>query len=242
MKQKFKLVTAFMCGAIFFSGVSYAATELKAKQTNYKIQLNSQDLNGVKSPISVEGSTYLPIRSLAESLGYEVSFNNGVIDLSDKKENNNIDIDSSEAVDGKDGWVKSVSSNELKQFSKELGYETYNFRKLPITVEHDNLIVTIHSMTQKDSFTEFDIEVVNNNSFSSRPNFSNEAVYNHSLKGVKMGSVGTIDLGKLKNNLEPNTTIRETIKKGKIPTDANNIVLRASYSTDFTFEFPIKLK
>lgn len=81
MKQKFKLVTAFLCGAIFFSSVGYAASELNVRVVDYKIVVNGEVQKFSNSPIIVNGSTYLPLRSIAESLGLNVGFNNGTVTI-----------------------------------------------------------------------------------------------------------------------------------------------------------------
>lgn len=87
MKQKLKLLTAFMCGAVFFSGVSYAATEYKAIQANYKIVVNGVEQKLSNNPVTINNSTYLPIRAVGEVLGYNVGFKDNVITLTDKSQN-----------------------------------------------------------------------------------------------------------------------------------------------------------
>lgn len=81
MKQKFKLLTAFMCGAVFFSGVSYAATELKARVTDYKLNINEVERTISNPIVSINGSSYLPVRNLSEEIGFEVQFKDNTIYL-----------------------------------------------------------------------------------------------------------------------------------------------------------------
>lgn len=86
MNQKLKLATAFACGAIFFSGISYAAdSDLLAKIVDYKISVNGSEKKLENKPVLINESTYLPLRELAELIGYEVGWNNGEIALNSKK-------------------------------------------------------------------------------------------------------------------------------------------------------------
>jgi Cu-Zn family superoxide dismutase len=78
-----KLTTAFLGGAIFFSGISYAASstanlEISLQHLNFFIQGEDKtsaegkyDNGGVKVPESIvyEGTTYIPLRMAADMLG-----------------------------------------------------------------------------------------------------------------------------------------------------------------------------
>lgn len=84
MKQKLQIITAFLCGAVFFSGISYAAEELKARTTNYSIEYNGEVMKLDDPVLSVNSKSHIPLRGVLESLGYDVGFENGVISLTDE--------------------------------------------------------------------------------------------------------------------------------------------------------------
>lgn len=84
MGNKIKLVLAFLCGAIFFSGVSYAASgDLIAKVANYRLFINGNERILKNKPVIINGSTYLPLKEVSQAIGYNVSLSKGKILLDD---------------------------------------------------------------------------------------------------------------------------------------------------------------
>ncbi|RXZ79953.1 hypothetical protein EBB07_20560 [Paenibacillaceae bacterium] len=82
-----KYLAGFVCGALFFSGVSYAASgDLTAKITNFKILINGEQQELNNNPVLIDGTTYLPLRDISKTLGYNVEFSKGVISLNHKNE------------------------------------------------------------------------------------------------------------------------------------------------------------
>lgn len=81
MKGKIKIVSAFLCGAVFFSGVSYAAESLKAIPKNYKFVVNGVEKKLTSTPVVINNTTYLPVRAVADSLGYQVGLKGNTINL-----------------------------------------------------------------------------------------------------------------------------------------------------------------
>lgn len=77
-----KSVIGFICGAIFFSGVSYAASgKLTATIASYKVYVNGKEQNLKNKPVVIDGITYLPVREVSNALGYNVTLNKGNIML-----------------------------------------------------------------------------------------------------------------------------------------------------------------
>lgn len=76
MNNKIKIISAFLCGAVFFSGVSYAASgDLIAKITNYKLFINGMEKDLKNKPVVINGTTYLPLREVSQAVGYNVTLN-----------------------------------------------------------------------------------------------------------------------------------------------------------------------
>jgi hypothetical protein len=97
MFKKYKqFVIGFLIGSVIFSSTSvFAETQtLNAFFNNIKVSINNQlielkDANGNPiEPFIVNGTTYLPVRILAENLGMEVKFNesSNTVELTKKEE------------------------------------------------------------------------------------------------------------------------------------------------------------
>ncbi|NGP60682.1 stalk domain-containing protein [Paenibacillus thiaminolyticus] len=78
-----KFIIGFLCGAIFFSGISYAASgDLNAKTSNAKIFINKEEQYMRTKPVIINNTTYLPLRELSDITGYHVGVKEGDIYLS----------------------------------------------------------------------------------------------------------------------------------------------------------------
>lgn len=77
-----KAVIGCICGTMFFSGVSYAASgSLTATIANYKLMVNGKEQNLKNKPVVINGTTYLPLREVSQAVGYNVTLNKGNIML-----------------------------------------------------------------------------------------------------------------------------------------------------------------
>ncbi|MGG3281862.1 stalk domain-containing protein [Paenibacillus solani] len=80
-----KAVIGFICGAVFFSGVSYAASgKLTATKASYKVYVNGKEQNLKNKPVVIDGITYLPVREVSNALGYNLTLNKGNIMLDNR--------------------------------------------------------------------------------------------------------------------------------------------------------------
>ncbi len=81
--KKFKgYIIGFVLGSLFFSGISYAASgEIKATLSNFIVKINGEQKTFSNNPVVINGYTYLPLRDVAEAVGYTIGFENGVISL-----------------------------------------------------------------------------------------------------------------------------------------------------------------
>lgn len=79
-----KLVVGFLCGSLFFSGVSYAASgSLKADIANLKVLINGTEQKFSSKPVVIDGTTYLPLREVSKAFGYSVNYKNETITLNE---------------------------------------------------------------------------------------------------------------------------------------------------------------
>jgi hypothetical protein len=74
-----KFIAGMLVGMLLMCGI--AAAGQIAEQVDYKILVNGKQVQLTKQPVSIDDSTYLPLRATAELLGYNVGFDNGVITL-----------------------------------------------------------------------------------------------------------------------------------------------------------------
>lgn len=74
-RQKSKIVISFLCGAIFFSGVSYAADNyLKAVPVkNSKLKINGSETVLEDPMVNINGRLYAPLKELGQEVGFSVS-------------------------------------------------------------------------------------------------------------------------------------------------------------------------
>lgn len=224
MKQKFKLLTAFLCGAVFFSGVSYASTgELVAKVVDFKIVVNGKETTLNNDPVLINNYTYLPVRDVAELLKMDVGFEKGVITLDESKTLE----DESKNIDGK---------------GVELGLHVFN--ELPITQTKNDVSITVESVDFTDISTDFNITVVNNSEESIYADFTNVMGFNYMVEGKKYKTTGTLDQGVFKEFIPSGNTVSGVLRKGGIDEGSDNLILHVSINNrrDFTFSFPILLK
>ncbi|WP_342477785.1 stalk domain-containing protein [Paenibacillus sp. FSL H7-0350] len=106
-----KVIIGFLCGALFFSGVSYAASgSLTAKLTSYKIFINGNEKILKNKPVSINGTTYLPLREISEAVGYSVVLENGKLLLN----NGSVTTPTSNNSSLKQDDYTEIGANSLK--------------------------------------------------------------------------------------------------------------------------------
>lgn len=73
--QKSKIIISFLCGAIFFSGISYAAENyLKATPLKYnKLLVNGSETTLEKPIVTINGRLYGPLKEIGQEAGFSIS-------------------------------------------------------------------------------------------------------------------------------------------------------------------------
>ncbi|GKU76840.1 stalk domain-containing protein [Paenibacillus sp. L3-i20] len=130
-----KVIIGFLAGVIFATaGTALAAPTISkitaSLRTDYKVELDGSKVELKNSPLAYNGSSYLPVKEMAELIGKEVSFDKGTIKLTTKEEN---------PVDGHPTTNKNIGSQsdydiKLKKLSDEksslsIGIETFRVLK-----------------------------------------------------------------------------------------------------------------
>lgn len=133
-----KVITGFICGAIFFSGVAYAASSLTAKVEDHKVYIDGKEKVLRDKPVVIDGKTYLPAREMAESLGYDV------------------------VLDKKDIKLYSKTKDGKNPNSSDGSTQKVNFQKLPITQKINDVEVSVHAVRMTEEKTDFEITIKNN--------------------------------------------------------------------------------
>ncbi|QSF43550.1 stalk domain-containing protein [Paenibacillus tianjinensis] len=221
MKEKFKIASAFLCGALLFSGVSFAATgDFVAKTSKFKIVVNGKEQKLAKSPVTIDGSAYVPVRDVGSITGYEVGFKNGVISLDN------------EAV-----IIDHLNTTTTTNVSTES--DVIKFKKLPITIEKNGISVTVNRVSQGENSTDLDVTVVN--SLDSRKNIRYDLSMGSNLRveGIPFSTKGTF-YGKenFPSMVAAKETINGIITKEKVSSGTKNIVFHIEIGAS-TYSFYI---
>jgi len=210
MNQKLKLLTAFLCGAVFFSGVSYAASNLTATVTSLKIVVNGQEKTLSEKPVVINNKTYLPVRDIGTITGYRVDYKGGVVSL-----------DSIGTVD-----QNNSSSTTDTSTNTTTDKPRFEFKKLPITVTHDDVSVTVNSVSLGEYSTDFNVTIVNNSDKDLQVNYgSNVLGANYNIPGKEYKTYGTIgEKNEFSSPVKAGTTVTGTIRKGKVDAGTENLL------------------
>lgn len=206
MKDKFKLVAAFLCGAVFFSGISYAATNLTATVSNLKIIVNGEEKTLAEKPVVINNRTYLPVRDIGDVTGYNVDYKSGVVSL------NNTDQNSTNGAN-------SISDDNSES-------PKFEFKKLPITVTSDDISVTVNSVTLGEYSTDFNVTIQNNSDKDAQVRYdSNGMGANWNVEGKEYQTYGTIaEKNEFSNPVKAGESVTGTIKKSKVDTGTENLL------------------
>lgn len=81
-----KVAFGFIIGAIFATaGTTMAAPVIEkitaSVRSDYSVQIDGKKAEMINAPLTYNGSSYLPVKEMAELLGKEVNFKDGVIKL-----------------------------------------------------------------------------------------------------------------------------------------------------------------
>lgn len=71
-----KFISGILCGALLTIGLPVLANsdEIIAKFTSFNFVVNGQQKSISANPVTINGSSYLPVRDVANMLGYDVTF------------------------------------------------------------------------------------------------------------------------------------------------------------------------
>ncbi|OPA74764.1 hypothetical protein BVG16_23730 [Paenibacillus selenitireducens] len=220
-----KIGIGFICGAIFFTGISASAANLTAETEAYKLFIDGKEQVLRDKPILIQGRTYLPVREVAEAVGYEVAFEDGIIRL-----NSNQTDEQKESSTSSDRDVK--------------------LEKIPITEKLKDVEVTVHAIRLTESTTDFEVTVKNNtdNEDISVDLPSSFVVANDHVVGKQSETVGIApenpDFGKV--NIKPMKEIHGWVShKGLAEKNIENVTFQLSLqgkSEKRTFTFHIDCK
>lgn len=163
MKNKIQIVTAFLCGAVFFSGVSFAASELKIKQAPYKIKVDGVELKLSDSPYSINDRAYLPIRAMGDATGHTVQFDSKTNTINLYSEDYIVPkSDSAATVANKDGiYVKNLSTkynNDKNQLDASLLKEAIKSGELNVNAQDEDTGESLlHLVIKQDNFPAYEV-------------------------------------------------------------------------------------
>lgn len=160
MLRKYKqFLLGFLIGSLLFSSITVFAdiTEIKAFLSDIKIALNGQvlelkDVNGNKvQPIVYNGTTYLPVRALANAFEKEVDFNG-----------------TTNTVEIKEKTI-AVKPAELAPKEKEPFWKSHNANPVAETIlkvnepfKSENFKLTLNEITKTGNVLKFQFIYENN--------------------------------------------------------------------------------
>ncbi len=75
VKKLKKLICSTLAVVTMATGVGISAQEVQAKDTTIKVQVNGEYITFDEPPVLENGSVFVPMRAIFESLGYEVRWN-----------------------------------------------------------------------------------------------------------------------------------------------------------------------
>lgn len=201
MKQNLKLLIAFLCGAIFFSGISYAANTLTATVVDLKILVNGQEKVLSEKPVVINNRTYLPVRDIGTITGYEVAYEKGVVSLNN---------------------TNSISENS----NEDQNQSSFEFQKLPITISKNGITVTVNSVSLGENSTDFNITVENNSDKDIEVNYRSTVLgANYKVSGKQYQTFGTISgENEFSKPVKAGSTVTGIIRKGKVEDGTENLL------------------
>ena len=138
-----KVTAALALGLLIGSATTaIAATDvLQATVSIFKFVVNGEQQQLKNAPIVVNGSSYLPVREVAELLGADVGFDNGTIKLETK------DVSDVEAVTAE--WVPL--RDLAKEYGVEVGIPNPSDHKIVINYQDRSMIFIVTGDEEKDA-------------------------------------------------------------------------------------------
>ncbi|MCI3919926.1 stalk domain-containing protein [Paenibacillus sp. TRM 82003] len=137
MKKNYSLrhlFMAFLCGSIFFSGVSFAANSASSIEVNFlplKYFFDGTEKLAPKAQqgFVYNGTTYVPLRFIAEALGKEVGWDGKTssIFVGEQPEGTAVHLDSLEPHTTKDGFNPFKDSQQLETNMNEKYLRSFVF-------------------------------------------------------------------------------------------------------------------
>lgn len=232
MKEKVKVVTAFLSGALLFGSVgAYAAnTDLIAKPVKFKVVVDGQEQKFNNAIVSINGTTYLSVRDTAEAVDKSVTYNNGVINIEGNKTSGNID--------------SANNTNTIPKSSQPVNEQSNinNFKKLPLSVTKNNVTVTVSSVSLGENSTDLSVKITNNNSEGTSISYGNATGANKNVPGKEYKVLGTVRTeDNFPETVGANSTVEGIIRKGKVEEGTENLLFHIEVGRDI-FSFYIDTK
>jgi hypothetical protein len=209
MNQKIKIATAFLCGAIFFSGISYASTgNLVAKLTNFKVTVNGKQQKLDNNLVSIDGRTYLSTRDVAKVTGFDVAFKSGVVSLTND--------------------TPSTEPSIADEPSNNSNPKQSDFMTLPITKTFKDYDITVNSIELTETTAIINLTIKNNSSMPTSAEFSNRLFgYNYGIEG-KQGIGGTSNVKSFPTPIAANSESTGTVEMKSGGLDADYFVFNVT--------------
>lgn len=161
MKKNF--LTGFLTGAVIFGSVtSFAMMSYQAYVADFNVMLNGEKWTCDKPIVTIEGSTYLPLKALGDALNVKVNWNNDLrqveigdtpnltekysrknpapigvtqtVEVSDILEEYTANVTVKEVLRGKKAWTKIENANMFNDEPRE-GYE-YILAKIDVSIDN----------------------------------------------------------------------------------------------------------
>ena len=87
MKKDF--IKGFIVSALLFGSINVFAANLTAITASFPVLVNNQIFTTDKPIVTIDGSTYLPLKAIGEALNVQVNWNNNLrqVEITTKKEN-----------------------------------------------------------------------------------------------------------------------------------------------------------
>jgi hypothetical protein len=156
-----KLVTSgFLLGAIFFGGISYAATEVVKLDAYYGVKLihsgiDKTPINEDQKPFIANGSTYVPLRAVSDILGVDIKWDgeNTAVILGDDTRGDSLimKVYESNNDSNKSDYASFVQDQPMKINDKSYGNKGFILRNsyknstatFPLNGQYSSLVATV---------------------------------------------------------------------------------------------------
>lgn len=209
-----KVLLGFLCGVVLMLTVGFTVEKLNVRYVDYKVVVNGKETTLKNQPLLKDGgTTYLPLRELAEVAGYKVGFNKdqGVISLNDS------------APTSTPAPISTPQPTPTSQTSEEV----IAWKKLPQTWEQDGISITVDSIELQQTLTLFNVTIINNSSGSTRLYlYDNGLLGNTGIEG-KQSKIYSSSMNQSFDNptIGKGKELSGVIQKGRIDDGTENVTL-----------------